>query len=228
MAKKEYFFYLTLILDQNRNRILRSVIKYTGTLLLICLIQLVFTKIDAQSINTNFGKNRVQYNDDFDSWFEYETENFIVYWYGKGRNIAQTVIQLAELDHDEIQQILEHRINDKIEIIVYLDLTDLKQSNIGYEETFLNSTGKTKIVGNKMFVHFDGNHQNLRKTIREGIASVYINSILLGSNLQEIVQNAILLNLPDWFREGLISYIGTEWDYEIDDELRDILAQKKN
>ncbi len=182
-------------------------------------------QLEAQSINTNFGKNRVQYHDDFNQWYEYETENFNVYWYGKGRNVAHTVIQLAELDHDRIQQVLEHRINDKIEVIVYLDETDLKQSNIGYEETFLNSTGKTKIVGNKMFVYFDGNHQNLRRQIKEGIASVYINSILIGSNLQEIVQNAILLDLPDWFREGLISYIGSQWDYELDDELRDVFYQ---
>jgi len=184
-------------------------------------------QLAAQSINTNFGKNRVQYHDDFNQWYEYETENFNIYWYGKGRNVAHTVIQLAELDHDNIQQLLEHRINDKIEIIVYLDETDLKQSNIGYEETFLNSTGKTKIVGNKMFVYFDGDHQHLRRQIKEGIASVYINSILIGSNLQEIVQNAILLDLPDWFREGLISYIGSQWDYELDDELRDVFFQDK-
>jgi len=184
-------------------------------------------QLEAQSINTNFGKNRVQYHDDFNQWYEYETENFNVYWYGKGRNVAHTVIQLAELDHDNIQQLLEHRINDKIEVIVYLDETDLKQSNIGYEETFLNSTGKTKIVGNKMFVYFDGDHQHLRRQIKEGIASVYINSILIGSNLQEIVQNAILLDLPDWFREGLISYIGSQWDYELDDELRDVFYQKE-
>jgi hypothetical protein len=187
----------------------------------ICLGSILY----GQSINTKFGKNRVQYHDDFNNWYEYETENFVVYWYGKGRNIAHSVIQMAELDHDEIQQVLEHRINDKIEVVVYLDLTDLKQSNIGYEETFINNTGKTKIVGNKMFVHFNGDHHNLRRQIREGITSVYINAILLGSNLQEIVQNAILLDLPEWFREGLVSYIGSYWDYELDDELRDILYQ---
>jgi len=198
------------------------------SLLQILLFLCIGTIVYGQSINTRFGKNRVQYHDDFNNWYEYETENFVVYWYGKGRNIAHSVIQMSELDHDEIQQVLEHRINDKIEIVVYLDLTDLKQSNIGYEETFINNTGKTKIVGNKMFVHFNGDHHNLRRQIREGITSVYINAILLGSNLQEIVQNAILLDLPVCFREGLVSYIGSYWDYELDDELRDILYQDED
>jgi len=179
-----------------------------------------------QSINTKFGKNRVQYHDDFDQWDKYETENFITYWYGKSRNVGQASVQLAELDHDEIQRILEHRINKKLEIIVYTDLSDLKQSNLGNEEAFYSVTNQTKVFGNKMFVYFDGDHQNLRKQIRRGIAGVYINAILYGSNIQEQVQNAILLHLPPWFKSGLISYAGSNWDYQIEDQLRDVILSK--
>lgn len=180
-----------------------------------------------QSINTEFGKNRVQHHDDFNNWNRYETDNFITYWYGKGRNIAEPVIQMAEQDHDEIQNILEHRINDKLEIIIYTDITDLKQSNIGVEETFTSLAGQTKIVGSKMFVYFDGNHNNLEIQIREGIASVYLSAMLFGDNFQEIVQNAVLLDLPEWYKEGIISYCGRYWDHLLDDELRDILHQNE-
>lgn len=195
----------------------------------IPLLVLLFSGslLTGQAISTEFGKNRVQFHDDFNAWSRYETENFVTYWYGKSRNIAQATIQLAELDHDEIQQLLEHTLSDKIEIIVYIDLNDLKQSNIGLEEAFTNTAGKTKIVGTKMFVYFDGDHLNLRKQIRQGITNVYLNSILFGSSLQEIVQNALLLNLPEWFREGLIAYGASTWDFEIDDELRDLLYYKK-
>ncbi len=178
--------------------------------------------LTAQSINTEFGKNRVQFHDDFNNWWEYETENFITYWYGKARLIAQPTIQIAEMDHESIQRVLEHRMNDKIEIIVYVDISDLKQSNIGTEETFTNKTGETKIVGNRMFVYFDGNHQNLREKIKEGIATVYINNMLFGSNIQEIIQNAVLLNIPDWYKQGVISYAAHDWNMLIEDEMRDI------
>ena len=180
-----------------------------------------------QSINTEFGKNRVQYHDDFNNWWEYETGNFITYWYGKGRFIAQPTIRMAEMDHDAIQKILEHRINDKIEIIVYTDITDLKQSNIGMEETFTNKTGETKIVGNKMFVYFDGEHEHLRQKIREGIATVYFNNMLFGSTIQEIIQNAVLLNIPDWYKEGVIAFAAHDWDHLVEDELRDIWERDK-
>lgn len=200
-----------------------------------------------QTTQTEFGKNRVQFHDQFMEWSQYESRNFITYWYGEGRLIGQSVVQMAEYDFYEIQGILEHRMNDKIEIIVYNDVTDLKQSNIGSEEVFttkisdanataqaatgngsaLNSAGQTKIVNNKMFVYFNGDHNDLRRQIREGVASVYLNAMLFGSNLQEIVQNAVMMNLPEWFKEGLISFVGDDWNTEMDNQLRDLFQSGK-
>jgi len=181
----------------------------------------------AQNGDTEFGKNRIQYHDDFSSWLQYETPNFITYWYGKARHVGQAAVQLAEMDHDAIQNTLEHRINDKIELIVYSDLTDLKQSNIGSEDVFINAIGQTKIVGNKVFIFFNGDHNHLRQQIRQGIASVYLNAMLFGSNLQEIVQNAVMMNLPSWFKEGLVSFVGDEWNSELDNLLKDAILEEE-
>jgi len=182
--------------------------------------------LHGQGTEVEFGKNRVQYHKDFEDWSFYESQNFVTYWYGEGRRVGQLSVQLAELDFLEIVSLLEHRINEKTEIIVYTDVSDIKQSNIGTEDTFINSGGQTKIVGNKIFVFFDGNHLNLRRQIREGIATVYLNSMLFGSNIQEIVQNAVLLNLPLWFKDGLISFAGEEWNSEIDVQLRNLLQDE--
>lgn len=172
---------------------------------------------------TSFGKNRVQYNHQFDDWSYYETPNFTTYWYGDARSVGQSALQMAEYDFPAVQKLLEHQITDKIEILVFSDLTDLKQSNIGEDEVFMLNTGETKVVGNKIFVYFDGNHQHLRAQIREGIAGVLLNSMLYGANLQEIVSNAVLLNLPPWYTNGLTAYCGEEWSPEQDDRLRDLL-----
>ena len=189
------------------------------TRLILFLLCFFPALIFSQGIQTEFGKNRVQYHD-FD-WYYYETENFITYWTQDSRPAGQYVVQVAEQDFEELNTILEHRMGEKISLIVYKDLTDLKQSNIGSEEAFYNTGGITKIVGNKIFVYFDGDHNDLRRQVREGIATVYLNHMMFGGNLQEIVQNAVLLNLPDWFTNGLISYIGEEWNTELDNRLRD-------
>ncbi len=183
--------------------------------------------LSAQMINTEFGKNRVQFHKDFEDWSEYESQNFVAYWYGEGRNVGQAVIQIAEQEFKDVQSILEHRMNKRIEIIVYVDLTDLKQSNIGSEEAFVNNTGQAKIVGNKMFVYFNGDHRDLKRQVREGIASVFINSMLFGSSLQEIVQNAVMMNLPEWFKQGLVGYCGEQWNTDLDNQMRDIILDEE-
>lgn len=172
---------------------------------------------------TSFGKNRVQFTHQMDEWSLYETPNFTTYWYGDARNIAQAALQTAEMEFPVIQQLLEHQLTEKIEMLVFSDLSDLKQSNIGEEEAFLLRSGETKVVGNKIFVYFDGNHQHLRAQIREGIAGVLLNSMLFGANLQEIVSNAVLLNLPSWYIDGLTAYCGEEWGPEQDERLRSML-----
>ncbi len=202
---------------------MRNISKFLSLILVLLVQNSVFGQINQMQ----FGKNRVQFHRFFDEWNEYESENFTTYWYGQGRQIGQSAAQMAELDFEEIQKALEYRMNDKMEIIVYTDISDLHQSNIGSEETFVTEPGQVKVIGEKIFVYFDGDHTHLRKQVREGIATVFMNAMLFGSNLQEVVQNAISLNLPQWFKDGLVSYVSEEWNSDFDNKLRDIFQTKK-
>lgn len=193
----------------------------------LAIFFLLSMQLSAQTSKVEFGKNRVQFHKKFKEWTYYEGDRSIVYWYGDGRNVGIAAAHIAENEMDGIKDLLEHSINDKIEIIVYTDITDLKQSNLGLEEAFEYNGGSTKILDNKIFLYFDGNHRNLRRLIRQGIAGVYIESILFGSSLQEIVQNAVSFNLPEWFKSGLIAYVGEEWSVNLDNQLRDLLANPR-
>ncbi len=189
----------------------------------IVFLLFTFQSLSAQVSNVEFGKNRVQYHNDFENWLQYESENFVGFWYGTGRNIGQSVIMIAEEIYPEIEELTEHRINEKIEIIVYKDITDLNQSNIGEEEVLNTFEQKTLVLGKKIFIHFDGNHQHLRSQIREGTARVFLNSLLLGNSLQEMMQSSILLNLPNWVTDGLVKYIADGWTSKDDSALRELL-----
>ncbi|MEZ4909660.1 MAG: hypothetical protein R2774_02235 [Saprospiraceae bacterium] len=198
----------------------------------IVLIQLLiwiafFSHCFSQSINTPFGKNRVQYHDDFDAKWMYETQNYITYWYGKSKNVALPTMHIAEMDHDEVQKVLEHKINDKIEILVFTDIADLQQSNIGNEEFLLGKDGEIKVVGNKMLVYFDGDHQHLRKLIRQGTAQVYFNNMMYGTGFQEVLKNSSLINIPPWFSEGIVQYSASHWDMDSENALRQLWFKNK-
>jgi hypothetical protein len=194
----------------------------------LLLSLLLSTAGNAQNLNVGFGKNRVQYHSQFDEWLYYDTPHYTTYWYGDARNVAISALQMAEVDYGRIQQLLEHQLTDRIELLVFSDITDLKQSNIGIEDVFLLRSGEAKVVGNKVFVFFDGDHRNLQRSIREGTASVMINAMLYGTSLQEIVQNAVLLNLPPWYTDGLSAFAGDNWSPELDHQLRDIFENTKS
>ncbi len=209
----------------NNARLLNK--KFWGLQWAICFLFVALQNTHAQINQMVFGKNRVQYHSYFDEWSQYESENFISYWYGQSQNIGITATQFAELDYAELQRTIEYRVSDKTELIIYTDISDLHQSNIGIDDVFATANNEVKVIGNKVFVYFDGDHTHLRKNIREGVAAVYVNTMLFGSGIQEVVQNAISLNLPSWFKDGLIAYLGEDWNTTLDEKMREIILSKK-
>lgn len=187
---------------------------------------LLFTiGLNAQLVNTPFGQNRIQY-EKF-KWLRYESPNFSFSFTEDNENLMHYAVPLAESGYQEIKAILEYQVRQKIEIIIYSDFSDYAQSNVGLASPSMNIAGNTKLLDNKILIYFDGNHQNLNKQIREGIARSILNRMLFGSNLQELVQNSVLLNLPEWYTEGLLAYCTEEWNSKLDDELRDAIFSKK-
>lgn len=179
----------------------------------------------AQGTNETFGQNAVQYKE-FE-WQYFDSEHFRTLFYLGGQDIGKYALQYAEKVLPEIESQLEWKLNRKTHILVYNDLSDLNQTNIGHGLQLNNTGGVTKIIGNKIFIYFNGDHLNLEEQIREGIARVMMNHILFGSNFQEVLQNAVLLNLPEWFTNGLVEYIGNNWSSEKDNRLREGILSGK-
>jgi hypothetical protein len=193
-----------------------------GKILLVILSVLFLKESKAQSTQIEFGKNRVQYFPH--GWFFVESPNFITYFGTGGNDIGKFAVLAAEKDFDEIKQHLDFPYSNKIELLVFGDINDYTQSNLGYNplgESY-NVGGDNKVIGNKIFVYFNGDHQHLNNQIRQGITKVLMENMMYGGNISEIVQNAVLLNLPTWYTEGLVSFIAQPWSVDKDDRLRDL------
>src|SRR5256885_1059452 len=83
-----------------------------------------------QTSEQTFGQNRVQYKDFV--WSYFQTDRFIAYFYLGGQELGKFTIVDAEKEMNDIEQRLEYKMNDRIEILIYNNLDDLKQTNIGY------------------------------------------------------------------------------------------------
>ncbi|MFZ1423253.1 MAG: hypothetical protein WAS55_05485 [Saprospiraceae bacterium] len=185
-------------------------------LFLILLLILCNSRINSQNAGEIFGKNKVQYNNDLYDWWIYETNNFVIYWYGKSRPSAQFCIEIAETENNQVQKLFEYHLKDKIELVIYADASDQAQSNIDLDAIIndKNWNLEPKIKGQKILMYFDGDHENLRNLLRSGITKIYFNSMFSGTALQDVVQKVISFRLPDWFEKGLIQYLSTGWKEE--------------
>lgn len=183
----------------------------------IAMLGMTFT-VKSQSTQMEFGQNRVQFHEFY--WSYYESENFVTYYYPGGQDLGRFSVKVAEDLLMEVEDFLDYRINRKFDLLVYNDITDFGMTNIGIGREIYNTGGTTQILENKLFVYFDGDHQNMYHSIRKGIATVLIDAMMFGGNFVEVLQNAVLLNLPEWYKSGLASFIGDEWNVEMDNALR--------
>ncbi len=191
---------------------------------ILCPTETIFAQ--AQGTQTDFGKNRVQYKDF--QWFYYRSPHFDTYYYKDGKELAAMVGKIAEQNLKEIEDLLDYKLEGRIKILSYNKLSDLKQTNLGLQtDQQRNTGGVTQLIGDKLFVYFDGNTIELQKQIRTGIANILISEMLYGGNLQEKLSNATLLTLPDWFLPGLTSYIAEEWNTKIENDLKDGILSGK-
>ena len=184
--------------------------------------------ISAQVNAVVFGKNRVQYKKF--KWEYYQTKNFNTYFNQGGQELAKFVFQVAEEELPAIETFTEYSLQRRANIVVYNEFADLKQSNIGLgDDDWQSTSGGTKLVNNKLVVYFNGDHANLRKQIREGIARVLTANVLFGEDIGEIASNQALLDLPLWLTNGYISFAGENWSTQLDDQLKsEILSGNYN
>ncbi len=186
--------------------------------LLAALSILASVETMAQVSTVEFGKNRVQYQKF--KWKYYQTDNFNTYFSQDGLGLGKYVAQIAELELPSIEEFVEYGSQRRINIVVYNNYDEMQQSNIGLGIDWQNTGGVTKLVNNKMIVYFDGNHDNLRRQIRQGLARVLVDNLLFGDDLGEFAANQALLDLPKWLTDGYISFAAENWSTTFDDDLR--------
>ncbi len=175
----------------------------------------------------NFGKNRVQYNEFYWSYFQFD--DYDVYFNQEGETIARYTGEIARDEIGQMEQRLNHTLKKKLIFIVYNRFTDFRQSNIGLvtgKEAY-NTGGITKIRDNKVTLFFQGDHIAYNQQLRKAIAQVIIMEMLYGNRLSDNFANATMLDLPEWYLNGLTSYLSREWDEKTENRVKDGLGHNR-
>ncbi|HAD96357.1 MAG TPA: hypothetical protein DCG19_03065, partial [Cryomorphaceae bacterium] len=170
-------------------------------------------------LRQEYGKNRVQYNE-FD-WVFYRFERYDVYFYRGNEDLAEQVARLTDKHLVRVENFLDAPLDERVQILVFNNLSDLKQSNVNSStEEDYNTSGVTRISGRRLFLYFNGSYEELENNLRSGLAEVVLSNLVYGS-FTESIKNSTLLNLPEWYTEGLISFVGDNWNSEVDNRVKD-------
>ncbi len=189
-------------------------------IIIVCLLSSI--SISAQFYNgtsMEFGKNRIQYSDYF--WSHYRYEKFNIYFFEQGKNLADYVARSAHLQLKEFELQFEYKLKEKVQFIIYNTQNQSRESNIGnYPDEGFSPGGFARTLGNKVFLFFDGNHENFDRQIRSGVARILIDEITFGDGFSDEIKNEALINFPEWYYEGLIAYLSDKWSIKIEGNVK--------
>ena len=170
-------------------------------------------------MNMEFGKNRIQWKDFH--WSYYRYENFDVYFYQGGNDLANYVLNYAKDAIPEIEKKFGSHFGNKVQFLVFNSLGDLKQSNLNNDEEDTGNTGGvTKIIGSKVFLYFNGNYADFEQQIKEGIAHLLLTQVMNGTSIGSQIRSSYRYDIPEWFQSGLCAYITEDWDSFKEDRLQ--------
>jgi WD40 repeat protein len=175
----------------------------------------------------SFGKNRVQYIGKY--WRYNRYEKFDTYYYKNGDSLSRTVARIAKDKIPELELFFGYGLQKRLIFLCFKSLSDFRESNVGYDSgnESTNIGGVTRIIDNKVLIYYEGDAKSLEKQISEGITQLMINDMLYGGSYTKKITNSTLIDLPEWYESGLISYISEEWSIGIENRVKDGFLSKK-
>lgn len=183
------------------------------------MLGLCFPKIHAQSAQEPFGKNRIQYQPF--QWQFLSGPNVDVYYYQGGEPMARNAIKIAEEEFIRITELFGFTPYTKARLYFYNNHNQLLQSNVGLANINGGLGGITLFGKSIIEIPFNGDWNEMRKSIANGIASLTVRDMMFGGSFKDMVQSAYLLTLPEWFMSGAAKYASEGWSRELDDFMRD-------
>src|SRR5690349_11321465 len=106
-----------------------------------------------------------------------------------GDKLARYVGDKAKQYISEISTFMDYQMDGDDQLVVFNKESEYDQSNIGIGagEQY-NTGGLNRIVGRKIIVYFDGDHEKLNQQIRMGVAQVLFEQMMYGGSITNVLR----------------------------------------
>lgn len=203
---------------------MRSVFKYLLVFILVNFSVNLFSQ-DFYPSQRPFEKTRIQYQNFV--WQFFSSQNFEVYYFGKNENLARTTSQYAESDFLKITQLLSYTPFQKTKIFIYPSQSELLQSNSGISLDNPQDVENENLSKFRFEISFSENLTNFRKNLSKEISKVYVHDMLYGGSIKDVLQNSLLLSLPEWYLSGISAYAAFGDSPEMNQYMYQVVSSNK-
>lgn len=151
------------------------------------------------------GPNKIQYRD-----FAFErlaTPHFDLHFYAEGKPLAARAAIVAEDAYAEYATLLEHEIDARIPLVLYVSHNDFQQTNTFAGPVDENTGGFTEAFRRRVVLPFQASQAEFQHVLRHEIAHVFLFDMLYGKRLDSVVARRTLQPVPLWFAEGLAEHL---------------------
>ena len=200
--------------------------KWMGRRILLTVCFAIFlVPAFSQMTSETFGRNRVQYRQF--NWQYVSSDNFDVYYYDERRRVATEATQYLEAEFDRITDLIGYPPYLKTKVFLYNSVTDLQQSNMGILGKQFHVGGETEFIKPYVEIAHPGTLDGFKQELVQKVTDLMIHEMMFGGSLKDMFQNAVLLNLPEWFIDGVSLYVAKGWNAEMDDYARQMVQSKQ-
>ncbi|MGH9382206.1 MAG: hypothetical protein ACRD2Z_16585 [Thermoanaerobaculia bacterium] len=182
--------------------------RYPILLILGSLLLLPLAEAGAQGLGyragvTQFGKNKVQWR--YFDWQIYASPHFKVYYYPEEQQLLQKVVSFAESAYDSLSRAFDYQISTPTTLIFYSTHSAFEQNNIivGFIPEGIGAFASP--VRHRMVLPVDMPDPELMALIRHELTHIFQYHILFGAGTVGGVNPP-----PQWFMEGMASYMGKD------------------
>lgn len=157
--------------------------------------------------------------------------NLAVYYPQELESTAEVVREMTGVILQEFEQMLDYRLNGRIEIWLSEGRTGMGGSQVPEQPIArkfpTNSGGISSVDHKRIRLMYKGAETELYLDLRKSLAGVMVKELLYGVSVAEKARNTAYLQFPTWFTEGLQLYLSDGWTSEDDHYLRDQLMDRQ-
>src|SRR6185436_15984869 len=155
-------------------------------------------------VNTNFGKNKVQYKKFV--WKVYHSPHFNVHYYVAEADSLQKVVSFAESAYDNLSRAFNFQIKDPVPLIFYATHTQFEQNNVILNFIPEGVGAFASPIHFRMVLPIDLPDEDLMKLILHELTHIFQYHMLFQGSLAK----AVATGPPTWFIEGMASYMAKD------------------